>query len=106
MTEQKKESSQKFDSKLSEETDSDLEISNLEQEKIINWLKKVKFRKKFFGGVDEQDVWKKIQELNEMYEAALKVERIRYDVLLQEQTKKNETNLSTDQPSKESSSYE
>ena len=106
MTEQKKESSQKFDSKLSEETDSDLEISNLEQEKIINWLKIVKFRKRFFGGVDEQDVWRKIQELNEMYEAALKVERIRYDVLLQEQTKKNETNLSTDQPSKESSSYE
>lgn len=106
MTRSNKESSQKFNSKLSEETDMDLKTFNLEQEKIIDWLKKVNFRKKFFGGVDEQDVWRKIQELNEMYEAALKAERIRYDVLLQEQMKKDEVNPSTDKLSKESSSYE
>ena len=35
---------------------------------IEEWLEKVRFQKKFFGGVDEQDVWTKISELNKMYE--------------------------------------
>lgn len=66
------------------------EVINLEQERIIDWLKKVKFKKQFIGGVDEQDVWKKINELNEMYEDALKAERIRYDVLLEAEKKKRD----------------
>ena len=32
--------------------------------KIEQWLEGVRFRKQFFGGVSEQDVWKKIGELN------------------------------------------
>ena len=36
------------------------------------------------GGVNEADVWKNIAELNELYEAELAAERIRYDVLLKE----------------------
>ena len=63
------------------------EVLNQEQLQIINWLKEVRFRKQLFGGVNEQDVWKKIEKLNEMYEAALKAERIRYDVLLEQQSK-------------------
>lgn len=59
----------------------------LEYIKIEKWLKKLRFRKKIFGGVDQQDVWKKISELNEMYEAALTAERIRYDALIEEQRK-------------------
>lgn len=61
---------------------------NHEQVKIINWLKNVNFEKKLVGGVAEEDVWKKIYELNEMYEMALKLERTRYDVLLEEEKKK------------------
>ena len=30
------------------------------------------------------DVWKKIEELNAMYEKAIIVERVRYDLLLQQ----------------------
>lgn len=60
---------------------------NHEQRKIAEWLKSVKFRKKFFGGICEQDVWKKIEQLNEMYEAVLIAERARYDVLLAEHRK-------------------
>lgn len=60
---------------------------SLEYIKIEKWLKKLRFRKKLFGGVCEQDVWKKISELNEMYEAALTAERIRYDALIEEQRK-------------------
>lgn len=56
---------------------------NLEQMKIAKWLKKLRFRKKFLGGVSELDVWKKIGELNAMYEAALTAERVRYDALIE-----------------------
>lgn len=60
---------------------------NREQLEIINWLREVRFRKQLFGGVNEQDVWKKIEKLSEMYDVALKAERIRFDVLLNEQRK-------------------
>ena len=57
---------------------------NHEQERIYNWLKKVRFKKVLFGGVKETDLWKKIAELNSLYEAALSAERARYDALLKE----------------------
>lgn len=57
---------------------------NHEQERIQKWLKQVRFKKAFFGGVDEADLWKKIAELDSMYEAALSAERARYDALLAE----------------------
>lgn len=69
---------------------SEAEVLNGEQEEIIHWLKDVKFEKQLIGGVKEEDVWKKIHELNKMYEVALEAERIRYDVLLEEQKKKGE----------------
>ena len=58
---------------------------NREQRKIADYLKKVKFRKRLFGGVSERDVWKKIGELNEMFNSALIAERARYDALLEQQ---------------------
>lgn len=58
------------------------ETLNHEQLKIARWLKTVRFRKVIFGGIEERDVWKKIEELNAMYEAALSAERARYDALL------------------------
>lgn len=63
-----------------------------EQKKIAQWLKQVKFRKTLFGGVSERDVWKKIGELNELYNEALVAERARYDALL------SEARQSTNQP--------
>ena len=55
---------------------------------IAEWLEKVSFRKKFFGGLDEQDLWKKIDELNNMYGAALEAERVRYDTMIEHYKKK------------------
>ena len=56
-----------------------------EQEKrIAGWLQKVHFRRAMLG-VNERDVWKKIAELNEMYQELLRAERIRYDTLLEQQ---------------------
>lgn len=57
---------------------------NSEQQNIVEWLKKVRFQKQLFGGVSEADVWKKIDELNKLYDAALTAERIRYEALLAE----------------------
>lgn len=59
---------------------------NHEQERIRKWLKQVRFKKTTFGGVSEADVWKKIAELNTLFEAALSAERARYDALLAERT--------------------
>ena len=58
--------------------------SNPELTKITSWLSGVKFLKKTIGGVDPVDVWKKIEELNAMYEKAIIAERVRYDLLLQQ----------------------
>lgn len=55
---------------------------NHEQEEILQWFKTVKFRGVLVGGVDEADVWKKLDELNRLYDASLAAERTRYDTLL------------------------
>ena len=57
-----------------------------EQEAIIQWFRMVKFRKNLLGGVDEAAMWKKLEELYALYEAAIRAERTRYNVLLEQQT--------------------
>ncbi len=56
--------------------------TNPELARIAQWLAAVRFKRKTFGGLDPQDVWKKIEELNALYEDALVAERARYDLLL------------------------
>lgn len=75
-------------------------ILNHEQKKIGEWLKTVRFRKKFIGGVDEEDVWAKIEQLNEMYEKALSAERARYDALLAKQRRSSSLKPRTPGPEK------
>lgn len=55
---------------------------NHEQARLQDWLRQVRFKKTLFGGVRESDLWKKLLELNSIYEAALSAERARYDALL------------------------
>lgn len=45
---------------------------NLPEElaEIRRWLSEVRFRRTLVGGVDEADVWKKLEELNALYEKA------------------------------------
>ena len=43
-----------------------------EQEAIIQWFRTVKFRKNLLGGVDEAAMWKKLEELYALYEAAIR----------------------------------
>ena len=63
-------------------TDEALRLPPEHERRIAAWLQQVKFRKQFFGGVRESDVFKKIGELNELYKQALIAERARYDALL------------------------
>ena len=72
-------------SRASAEHREEIQPINREQQHMIAWLKKVRFRKQFFGGVSERDVWKKLDELNSMYNLALIAERARYDALLRQQ---------------------
>ena len=50
-----------------------------EESAVLTWVNGVKFKKKRFGGVDETDVWRKIGELNRLYEKLLIAERSRFE---------------------------
>jgi len=63
-------------------SESGTDMITAEQQEIAQWLKKTKFKTKFFMGADETDVWKKIAQLNRLYDKALLAERARYDALL------------------------
>ena len=54
-----------------------------EQEAIVRWFRTVKFRKSLLGGVDEVSMWKKLEELYGLYDAAIRAERTRYNALLE-----------------------
>lgn len=65
-------------------SESGTDMLTAEQQEIAQWLKKTKFKTKLFMGADEVDVWKKIAQLNRLYDKALLAERARYDALLSE----------------------
>ena len=58
--------------------------TNPEYETVATWLKNVRFKKKIAGGLDPDDVWKKLDELNTLYENALISERARYNMMLRQ----------------------
>ena len=57
---------------------------NPELDQVARWLSSVKFKKKTMGGLDPVDVWKKLEELNVLYENALVAERVRYNLMLRQ----------------------
>lgn len=56
---------------------------------IAEWLDAVSFKHVRFGGIDEADVWKKLEELNRMYEKMLIAERAKYETILRAHCKSN-----------------
>ena len=42
---------------------------------VARYLSDLKFKRASFGGVDEADVWKKIEKLCELYEESIYTER-------------------------------
>ena len=46
-------------------------------EDVAEYISRMRFKKKFFGGVDEADVWRQIEELHREYEAVFLAREIR-----------------------------
>lgn len=40
----------------------------MKSKEIEDYLNKLKFKKRTFGGLDEADVWRKIKKLDELYQ--------------------------------------
>lgn len=59
-------------------------MSAKNMEEIAGWLKGLKFRKTIFGGVDEANVWHKLDELQAQYQSAFDAQAERYQALLDE----------------------
>lgn len=59
---------------------------NPAHQQLLDWFRTVQFRHVALGGVDEVQLWKKLEELYTLYEQALAAERARYDALLAQQT--------------------
>lgn len=51
---------------------------------IADALSTMKFRKKIFGGVDEADVWKKLEQLQQTYQLVYDEQAAYYQALLDE----------------------
>ena len=51
---------------------------------IADALSAMKFRKKVFGGVDEADVWKKLEALQQTYQLVYDEQAAYYQALLDE----------------------
>lgn len=50
-------------------------------EDISKFIKEMKFKKKLFGGVDELDVWNKIESLNSEYKELYQIQQTKIDYL-------------------------
>lgn len=55
-----------------------------QMESICEKLKEMKFRKKLFGGVDEADVWRQLESLQQEYQAVYDAQAAYYQALLDE----------------------
>lgn len=51
----------------------------MKSNEINEYLKNLKFKKTIIGGLDEEDVWKKIKKLDEMYQKELDYIKKKYE---------------------------
>lgn len=49
---------------------------------IAEIFRNMKFRKRLFGGVEERDVWRQLDELQKAYRSAYEAQATRYQALL------------------------
>ena len=49
-------------------------------EDVAEYIRKMKFKRKLFGGVDEADVWRQIEALHQEYEAVILAMDIRKEI--------------------------
>ena len=51
---------------------------------IAEMFRRMKFRRKLIGGVDEQDVWRQLDAVQRAYRSAYEAQAVRYETLLAE----------------------
>lgn len=52
-------------------------------QKLRDFISDLKFKKKLIGGVDEVDVWKKIEEMHKEYERLYQIQQERYEAIIE-----------------------
>lgn len=62
-------------------------------EDVAAYIEAMRFRKKLFGGLDEADVWQKIEALHREYEAVFLAQEIRWQEAVERRSggKRSET---------------
>lgn len=63
-----------------------------EKDKICEILSKMTFKKKFIGGVDPLDVWKKIEVLQREYERLYELQAQKYEAIISNLSDKDKNN--------------
>lgn len=63
------------------------ESSGSAMETLAHTFQEMKFRKKLLGGVDEADVWRKLEKLQQEYETLYNRQAAHYQALLEEREK-------------------
>lgn len=63
------------------------ESSDSAMETLARTFQEMKFRKKLLGGVDEADVWRKLEKLQQEYETLYNRQAAHYQALLEEREK-------------------
>ena len=53
-------------------------------EDVAVLMNKMCFRRKLFGGVDEKDVWRQMENLQNAYRSAYEIQQERFRVLIRE----------------------
>lgn len=66
-------------------------MSARNMEDVAEVFKTLKFRKKLIGGVDEMDVWKKLDLVQKEYRSAYEMQEERYKALLAERDEEIES---------------
>ena len=66
-------------------------VSARNMEDVAEVFKTLKFRKKLIGGVDEMDVWKKLDLVQKEYRSAYEMQEERYKALLAERDEEIES---------------
>ena len=53
-------------------------------EDVALFMKQLRFKKKLFGGVQEMDVWRKLEQLHQQYECVFTVQQALFEQQLAE----------------------
>lgn len=59
-------------------------MSAKSMEEIASYMKKMRFRKKLIGGVDEADVWRQLEKLQAEYQSAFDAQKEQTWALIKE----------------------